>query len=241
MKSIIDLICNHRSIRSFTNQDISKEQCRQIIAAAQSASTSSFLQCYSIIRITDSCLRSKLAILSGNQQWIIKSPEFWVFCADFNRHLQIAYNAKLGYIEQLIIGCIDTAMMAQNAILAAESMNLGGVFIGGIRNNIKKVVELLNIPKFVLPLFGLCLGYPKNNIPNIKPRIPQEAIVHENCYYTTNQKVFDIYNIDIQNYYKNRSTNKRIETWNQLIQRLIVKEMRPFMIHYLHKQGWAIY
>ncbi|PPI88075.1 oxygen-insensitive NADPH nitroreductase [Candidatus Pantoea edessiphila] len=240
MKSVTDLISNHRSIRNFTNQSISKEQSTIIINAAQSASTSSFLQCSSIIQVTNKLLRSQIAILSNNQKWINESAEFWIFCADFNRHLQICPNAKLGCIEHLIIGCIDTALMAQNAIISAESMGLGGVFIGGIRNNIEEIVKLLKLPKFVLPLFGLCLGYPLY-IPEKKPRIPQEIIVHENQYHLINKNILKEYNINIENYYQYRSNNKRIENWNQLIQRLMTKEMRPFMLSFLHKQGWAIY
>ncbi|MXP51035.1 oxygen-insensitive NADPH nitroreductase [Pantoea sp. SoEX] len=242
MNSIINLICNHRSIRSFTDKSISKQQINEIISSAQSASTSSFLQCSSIIRITEKSLRSEIASISGNQRWIIESTEFWIFCADFNKHLQICNNAKLGYIEQLIIGCIDTAMMAQNAIIAAESMNLGGVFIGGIRNDINKLIKLLHLPKFVLPLFGFCLGYPKY-LPEIKPRIPIEMIIHENYYSTSlDQMALKKYNTKIKNYYQDRKMNKRKdETWNKLVQRLIIQEMRPFMLKYLREQGWAIY
>ncbi|SUG89245.1 oxygen-insensitive NADPH nitroreductase [Salmonella enterica subsp. enterica] len=77
----------------------------------------------------------------------------------------------------------DTAMMGQNALTAAESLGLGGVYIGGIRNNIESVTELLKLPKHVLPLFGLCLGWPADN-PDLKPRLPAELVVHENQYPT---------------------------------------------------------
>lgn len=68
-----------------------------------------------------------------------------------------------GLAEQLLLGVVDTAMMAQNALTAAESLGLGGVFIGGLRNNIEPVTELLKLPQHVLPLFGLCLGWPADN------------------------------------------------------------------------------
>ncbi len=172
MTPTIDLLCSHRSIRAFTDQPVSAEQREAIIAAAQSASTSSFLQCSSIIRITDPAMREQLVTLTGGQTWVGEAAEFWVFCADFNRHLQICPDAQLGRAEQLLLGCVDTALMAQNAMVAAESLGLGGVFIGGIRNNIAQVTELLGLPKFVLPLFGFCLGYPES-VPDVKPRIPR--------------------------------------------------------------------
>lgn len=238
MTPTIDLLCSHRSIRAFTDQPVSAEQREAIIAAAQSASTSSFLQCSSIIRITDPAMREQLVTLTGGQTWVGEAAEFWVFCADFNRHLQICPDAQLGRAEQLLLGCVDTALMAQNAMVAAESLGLGGVFIGGIRNNIAQVTELLGLPKFVLPLFGFCLGYPES-VPDVKPRIPQAMLVHENRYQPVDPAVLADYDNRTALYYEQRDSNQRSETWSQLIQRLIIKETRPFMLDYLHQQGWA--
>lgn len=238
MTPTIDLLCSHRSIRAFTEQAISAEQREAIIAAAQSASTSSFLQCSSIIRITDPALRQQLVTLTGGQQWVADAAEFWVFCADFNRHLQICPDAQLGRAEQLLLGCVDTALMAQNAMVAAESLGLGGVFIGGIRNSIAQVTELLGLPKFVLPLFGFCIGYPAA-VPDLKPRLPQAMLVHENRYQPVNPQVLADYDSRTAIYYEHRDSNQRSETWSELIQRLIIKETRPFMLDYLHQQGWA--
>lgn len=238
MTPTIDLLCSHRSIRAFTEQAISAEQREAIIAAAQSASTSSFLQCSSIIRITDPALRQQLVTLTGGQQWVADAAEFWVFCADFNRHLQICPDAQLGRAEQLLLGCVDTALMAQNAMVAAESLGLGGVFIGGIRNSIAQVTELLGLPKFVLPLFGFCIGYP-SAVPDLKPRLPQAMLVHENRYQPVDPQVLADYDSRTAIYYEHRDSNQRSETWSELIQRLIIKETRPFMLDYLHQQGWA--
>lgn len=158
MTPTIELLRSHRSIRHFTDAPVSDEQRAEIIASAQAASTSSFLQCTSIIRITDPALRERLVPLTGGQQHVAQAAEFWVFCADFNRHLQICPQAQLGLAEQLLIGVVDTALLAQNALTAAESLGLGGVYIGGLRNSIEAVTELLELPQHVLPLFGLCLG-----------------------------------------------------------------------------------
>ncbi|MEK5744810.1 nitroreductase NfsA, partial [Acinetobacter variabilis] len=103
----IELLRSHRSIRHFTDAPVSDEQRAEIIASAQAASTSSFLQCTSIIRITDPALRERLVPLTGGQQHVAQAAEFWVFCADFNRHLQICPQAQLGLAEQLLIGVVD--------------------------------------------------------------------------------------------------------------------------------------
>lgn len=179
MTPTIELICGHRSIRHFTDEPISEAQREAIINSARATSSSSFLQCSSIIRITDKALREELVTLTGGQKHVAQAAEFWVFCADFNRHLQICPDAQLGLAEQLLLGVVDTAMMAQNALTAAESLGLGGVYIGGLRNNIEAVTKLLKLPQHVLPLFGLCLGWPADN-PDLKPRLPASILVHEN-------------------------------------------------------------
>lgn len=238
MTPTIELLRSHRSIRAFTDQQIDDSQREAILAAAQSASSSSFLQCSSVIRITDKALREKLVGLTGGQKYVGTAAEFWVFCADFNRHLQICPEAKLGLAEQLLLGCVDTALMGQNAMVAAESLGLGGVFIGGIRNSIAEVTELLGLPEYVLPLFGLCLGWPAQS-PQHKPRMPAAMLVHENRYQPLDPQVLAAYDGEQEEYYLSRESNPRRESWSEHIQKTIIKESRPFMLDYLHRQGWA--
>lgn len=238
MTPTIELLCSHRSIRSFADRPIENAQREAIIAAAQSASSSSFLQCSSIIRVTDPALRQQLVGLTGGQRYVESAAEFWVFCADFNRHQQICPEAQLGLAEQLLLGCVDTALMGQNAMIAAESLGVGGVFIGGIRNGIAEVTDLLELPKFVLPLFGLCLGWPEQD-PQHKPRMPAAMLVHENRYQPIDPEVLASYDAQQEVYYLTRESNPRRETWSDHIRKTIIKESRPFMLEYLHKQGWA--
>lgn len=238
MTPTIDLLRSHRSIRHFTGEPITDEQREAIIAGAQAASTSSFLQCSSIIRITDKALREQLVPLTGGQKHVAEAAEFWVFCADFNRNLQICPDAQLGLAEQLLLGAVDTAILAQNALTAAESLGLGGVYIGGIRNNIEAVGELLGVPKYVLPLFGLCLGWPDAQ-PDVKPRMPAAMLVHENRYQSLDRELLNEYDEQLAQYYLSRDSNTRRDTWSAHISRTIIKENRLFMLDYLHKQGWA--
>ncbi|PKB85996.1 nitroreductase A [Ewingella americana] len=238
MTPTIDLLRSHRSIRSFTDQPVTDEQREAILGAAQGASTSSFLQCSSIIRITDPALREKLVEFTGGQKYVASAAEFWVFCADFNRNQQINPQAELGLAEQLLLGCVDTALLAQNAMTAAESLGLGGVFIGGIRNQVEEVIELLKLPKFVMPLFGMCIGHPAQDH-QVKPRMPQSMLVHENSYQPLNPQTLANYDEQLAAYYLQRDSNARRDTWSDLIIRTLKKEQRPHMLAALHKQGWA--
>lgn len=235
MTPTIELLSNHRSIRAFSSEGITPDQRHAIITAAQAASTSSFIQCTSIIRITDLAIRHQLVKLTGDQSYVATAAEFWVFCADFYRHMQIAPDINLGTAEQLLVGCIDTALQGQNALVAAESLGLGGVFIGGIRNHIAEVTTLLKLPQHVLPLFGLCLGWPASQ-PALKPRLPQALVVHDNHYQPPDKEILAEYDQHIKEYYQQR--NVRFDSWSLLIQRNLEKENRPFMLNYLHQQGW---
>ncbi len=162
MNQVIDLLKNHRSIRKFKPAPVTDVQVRNIIEAAGAASTSNFIQAYSIIRVSDKNVRSQIAELTGPQPWVAACPLFLVCCADLKRSEEACLfeqkTMAAGYSEQFIVATVDVALAAQNAMIAAESLGLGGVFIGGIRNNPEKVCQLLKIPNHVYPVFGMCLG-----------------------------------------------------------------------------------
>ncbi|RKS85161.1 nitroreductase [Orbus hercynius] len=233
----IDLLRHHRSIRAYLPKAIKQDDIDSIISAASSASSSSFLQCSTIIRITDQDKRTKLAHYAGDQSYVASAAEFWVFCADFNRHYQLDQTLSLGKAEQLLLGCVDTAIMAQNAVIAAESLGLGCVYVGGVRNNIDQVTELLALPKFVLPLFGLCIGHPDQN-PEIKPRLPKELVFFNNEYQAVDKDALAQYDQQMNQYYHQRSEHKKAGGWSDKLPSIINKEQRDFMLSYLHKQGW---
>ncbi|MGE6177111.1 oxygen-insensitive NADPH nitroreductase [Aeromonas salmonicida] len=240
MNPTIDLILSHRSIRQFTPEPITPVQLDQILSAAQSASSSSFLQANSIVRVTDQALRPRLAELAGHQAYVAQAAEFLVFCADYHRHTQIVPDAQTGFVEQLLIGAIDGALMAQNALLAAQSLGLGGVYIGGIRNNPAAVSEALGLPHQVIPLFGLCLGHPAQK-PEQKPRLPRALVVHENHYSVElDRPLLAQYDQQIQSYYEARSSNNKQQTWSSQIQSILGKEARPFMQEFLQSKGFNL-
>ncbi|MEG0009401.1 MAG: oxygen-insensitive NADPH nitroreductase [Aeromonas sp.] len=240
MNPTIDLILSHRSIRQFTVDPITAEQLDQILSAAQSASSSSFLQANSIIRVTDKGLRATLAELAGHQAYVAEAAEFLLFCADYQRHSQIVPDAQTGYAEQLLIGAIDGALMAQNALLAAQSLGLGGVYIGGIRNNVAVVSEAVGLPHLVIPLFGLCLGHPAQQ-PEQKPRLPRGLVVHENRYpEALDRELLAQYDHQIHDYYLARSGNNKQQTWSGQIKAILGKEARPFMLGFLHAKGFCL-
>ncbi|MGS0681843.1 oxygen-insensitive NADPH nitroreductase [Shewanella sp. 125m-7] len=239
MNQTIETILQHRSIRHFTEQAIEAPKLEQILRCANAASSSSFIQCSSIIRVSDLEVRAQLAKLAGGQSYVESAAEFLVFCADFNRHQQIHPDAQLGFTEQTLIGAIDTGLMAQNAIIAAESLGLGGVYIGGIRNDPEQVTALLELPKNVLPLFGMCLGYPAK-VPETKPRLPLSIVVHQERYQAMDKLALADYDQHVREYYAARSSNNKQVSWSEQITSTLNKESRPFMRAYINSQGFSI-
>lgn len=234
MNGTIDLINNHRSIRKFKDIPLTTEQIHTIISAAQQASTSSYVMAYTIIGITDESVKAKLKEVSG-QEYVKENGHFFVFCADLNRIYQQAtaeeqkeMQESMESTEKFLVATIDTALVAQNTVIAAESMGLGTCFIGSLRNDINQVNAILELPDYVVPLFGITLGYPDEE-PEKKPRLPIEVVYHENKYDTNDefqQGLINKFNQDLQAYYQTRKSNTRIDAWSEQMVRKYKKAIR---------------
>ena len=241
-KSPIEQMMDHQSIRKFTSQTIPQEVVNTCIAAGQAASSSSFVQVTSVIQVNSQEARTDLAKAAGGQAYVESAAIFLVFCADLQRNQQICLRQQqqmpTGFTEQTLIASIDTALFAQNVLLAAESLGLGGVFIGGLRNQPEVVTKLLNLPQQVFPIFGLCLGYPDQN-PGQKPRLPLSMVLHQDYYSNDSLANLASYDGQISDYYQQRSHGKLKLTFSQHIIKTVVKESRPHMLPYLRSQGFT--
>jgi len=152
------------------------------------------------------------------------------------RHHALDDTVQTDWTEVLLIGAIDAGIMAQNMVLTAESLGLGAVYIGSIRNDIARVGELLGLPEHVVPLFGVCLGHPDQD-PLQRPRLPLETLVSENRYCPAAKTVLEDYNETVKTYYRERS-GKDLD-WAQQVRNTLGRPVRPFMLDYLRKQGFA--
>ncbi len=218
MNDTIEMLLNHRSIRKYKDKPISDEMIEKIVSCAQMAPTSSHFQAYTIIEVKDKKKREFLANAAGGQDWVIKAPLVLLFCGDLHRG-KIYYddvNPKVfKNTEQFTIGTIDAALAAMKALIAAQSLGLGGVFVGGIRNDVESVSKEFKLPELVYPLFALCMGYPDDN-PEIKPRLPQ-GIIRKVDFYdeSKDRELIDEYNETMSNYYLERTDGQEGNNWTQ--------------------------
>ncbi|EJM0232192.1 oxygen-insensitive NADPH nitroreductase [Listeria monocytogenes] len=241
MNQAIDAILGHYSVRKFEDKDLTEEALTLLIKSAQAASTSSFVQAYSIIGITDKAIREQISAIAGNQPYTVQTGQLFIFVADLARHHAILEEhqvdtAALETSEKWLVSVIDAALAAQNMAVAAESLGLGICFIGGIRNDVEQIAEILNLPPYTMPLFGLTIGYPVANKEKAKPRLPQDLVYHENSYQKMNPTILTEYDEQIKNYYDERTAGKRVEGWSEQIARGLGRTSRLDLKAFLEKQ-----
>lgn len=206
---VIESILQHRSVRSYLNKPLPEGTLQTLLAAAQSSATSSNLQAWSLVAIEDPARKARLAELAGNQAHIQQAPLFLVWLADLSRierqasHRNIELQAP-AYLDSLLVSSIDAALTAQNAVVALESLGLGGVYIGALRNNLAAVIDELQLPPLVFPVFGLCVGYADPDTPaSVKPRLPQQVVLHQETYgQPVEQQLVEDYDQHISAFYR---------------------------------------
>src|SRR5579883_2107892 len=186
--SSLTTLLSHRSVRAYLSQPLPSGTLETLIASAQSAATSSNLQTWSVIAVEDQKRKERLSQLANGQAHIQQCPLFLVWLADLARLRYLTEqrglpHEGLNYLEMFLMAAIDASLAAQNAVIAAESLGLGTVYIGAMRNRPEEVAAELGLPKHVFAVFGLCIGYPNlEKKAAIKPRLPQEAVLHRETY-----------------------------------------------------------
>lgn len=225
-------LLSHRSIRAYLPKPVPSGTLELMVAAAQSAATSSNLQTWSVVAIEDAQRKEKLSQLAGNQAYIRQCPLFLVWLADLARLSHVAESrgmphAGLDYLEMFVMATVDAALAAQNATVAVESLSLGTVYIGAMRNHPEEVAATLGLPPHVFAVFGLCVGYPDpKKAATVKPRLPQSAVLHRETYNLANQdQAIAHYNEVMKTFYSEQQMNsgdwvehsvKRISTSSSL-------------------------
>lgn len=192
----LDLLLAHRSVRFYLPSPLPEGMLETLVAAAQSASTSSNLQTWSAVAVTDPDAKRKLAAVAANQRHVMECPLFLVWLADISRNQRLGAAAGvtmevMPYLETFFVAGIDAALAAQNAVIAAESLGLSTVYIGALRNDPVAVASILGLPQGAAGVFGLCVGYANpENLADVKPRLPQAAVLHRERYDYAGEAAF---------------------------------------------------
>ena len=206
------------------------------------------MQLYSIIVTQEEEKKKQLAPLHFNQAMVTQAPLLLTFCADFNRfkkwceqnHTIPGYDNFLSFMT----ATIDALLAAQNAYSAAEALGLGGCYLGTTLYYAEKIIEVLKLPKGVIPITTLCLGYPEEN-PELVDRLPAKGIVHYEEYSDyTSEEIKNIYSDkEAMNLYKNLVLENKVENLAQVFtQKRYTKEnnihFSKTLLDLLNKQGF---
>ena len=188
----VETMLAHRSVRAFTPTPLTERELATVIAAAQSAPTSSNLHLWSVIVIDDDALRARIMDLadspnqSENFAFMRQAPTVLLWVADASRNEEImaaagADTGTLDYLDSFLTVSVDAAMAAQNAVVAAESMGLGTCYLGSMRNLEAALCDLLGLPPHSYVVVGLALGPPApERLGGVHPRPAQAAVVRRN-------------------------------------------------------------
>lgn len=182
---MLEKMKNRRTIRNYTTQDIPDTLLNELLDIAARASNTGNMQLYSVVVTRDKANKEKLAPAHFNQPMITKAPVVLTFCADANRFVKWAEqrNAVAGFdnFQTFIASTIDAMLFAQSFCTAAEEKGLGICYLGTTAYNADKIVEALTLPRLVVPIVTVTVGYP-DGMPEQVERLPLEAVLHRETY-----------------------------------------------------------
>jgi nitroreductase len=204
MTKYSDILLDRRTIRKYSPEPLDDKLLTELLVMGCRASTTGNMQVYSIVITRDEQKKKDLAPFHFNQKMIIEAPVVLTFCADFNRFNKwcLLRKAEPGYDNFLsfMTGAIDALLVAQTVCIAAESKGLGICYLGTTTYTANKIIDLLKLPKGVVPVTTVTLGWPAEK-PEQVDRLPLEAIIHKESYT-------DYSGVDIERYYKMKEERK---------------------------------
>jgi len=204
MARLSELLLNRRTIRKYSGQPVDEDLINEILKMGCRAANTGNMQVYSIIVTKDDKVKKALLPLHFNQLMVTEAPVLLTFCADFNRFTKWCRqrNAVPGYDNFLsfVTASIDALLVAQTVCIAAEAEGLGTCYLGTTTYMAKGIIEILKLPKGVIPITTITLGWPAES-PEQVDRLPLDAVVHNEVYrdYTSQ---------DINRYYSGKESRE---------------------------------
>lgn len=218
---MLDILNQRRTIRKYSNKAIAPELMTQLLNAAAQSSNTGNMQAYSVVVSTTEDIKKQLAPTHFNQPMITNAPAVLTFCADFNRFSKWCEqrNAEPGYdnFQSFMATAIDAMIFAQTFAVAAEAEGLGICYLGTTTYNAGEIIDILNLPKLVVPITTITVGYPEFT-PPLTDRLPLDAVVHYEKYEDYSAEKLDKLYSEKENsdFYKNFVTENKKETLAQV-------------------------
>ena len=181
---MLNLANAHRSIRSYRPTDID-DLLTDILTTGLRSSSSGNMQTWSVIVTKDAAQKRLLYEVHSRQEMILQAPVVLTFCADLFRMREWVrvHGSKQSFDDLLgfLVGALDATIAAQTICLAAESKGLGICYMGTTWFAADKLIDILDLPKYVFPVTSVVMGYPAED-PAVRDRLPLDLIVHQEKY-----------------------------------------------------------
>lgn len=212
MNEIIKALYERKSVRVFTEEEITAEEKEQILNASLQAPSAGCQLLYTILDITDQRKKERLAELCDHQPFIAKAKMVLIFCADCRKWLSFYREAGLEPRKpgpgDLLLAVEDAVIAAQNGVTAAESLGIGSCYIGDVMERAEEMKELLSLPAYVYPACMLVFGRPvSQQKEREKPeRFALSDMVCENAYQDKDSE-------SIRAMFSGKTGNRDYESW----------------------------
>ncbi len=194
----IKTLLERRTIRKYTNKDIDDKTLNTLFQAGVRASNCGNMQAYSIVVTREEERKKELSKFHFGQPMVEEAPVVLTICADMNRFhkwcLQRGTSVEYDNFLWLNIATIDATILTQSICNAAEELGLGICYLGTVNYMAKPISEFLNLPKYVVPVTTITIGYPAQE-PPLTERLPLETFIHNETYKDYTEE-------DIEKYYK---------------------------------------
>ncbi|MEM1597089.1 MAG: nitroreductase family protein [Pyrobaculum sp.] len=173
-----------RSVRKFKRVKMPEEDVRRIMEAGRRAPTDATLHLWTAVRVVDEAKRVEIAELIS-QPHVAEASEFFIFLDDLYRLSRLLEHRGRELVGDkfslFVFAAVDAALAAENMALAAVALGYGSCFIGAVQNAAEQIIEMLKLPRFTYPLFGLAVGVPDES-PGERPRLPLDMLFHVDAY-----------------------------------------------------------
>ena len=185
-----------RTIRQYSERELPDTLLNELLEVAARASNTGNMQLYSVVVTRESAQKEKLAPAHFNQPMVTQAPVVLTFCADVNRFVKWASfrQADAGFdnFQTFIAATIDAMLFAQTFCVAAEEIGLGICYLGTTTYNAAPIIESLSLPRLVVPITTITVGYPAEPLPEQCERLPLEAIIHQEHYEEYTESTIDV-------------------------------------------------
>ena len=183
--SLLEVMKTRRSIRKYSDKEVSKELLQSLLQAAVRTQTMGNLQLYSVVVTRSEDMKERLAPAHFNQPMVRQAPVVLTICADFRRTSTWCKERKAdpGYDNFLsfINAASDALLFTQTFSSLAEEAGLGLCYLGTTVYMPAQIIEVLNLPRLVMPVATLTVGWPDEQ-PALSDRLPVESFVHSETY-----------------------------------------------------------